>query len=260
MSYNLELMEDLDKKQLIKKLYQTEQKSWDAIAKECKCSRTKIRTLARKFGIAGRSRTDAQHIVLKVHGHPRQGATTSIATKTKISESMGEHWDQLSEKEQEKKRQVSKDLWKNRDPEENKRIQTAGAMSFHKASRDGSKLERYLAFELNKLGYKVELHKEHHLKNEALQIDIFLPTIGVAIEVDGPTHFEPIFGQDKLEKIQKSDRQKTGLILSCGYYFIRIKHVKKLSHRFQRDTLNKIVKILHMIKSGNKQNIKLFEV
>ncbi len=253
-------MEELDKKLLIIKLYQTEQKSWDEVAKACECSRTKIRRLARKFNIIGRNRTEAQHIALYTHGHPRQGAITSLATKTKISESMGEHWDQLSDKEIAKKSKVSKDLWKNRDPAENERIQAAGAGAFHKASRYGSKLERYLAFELNKLGYKVELHKEHHLKNQALQIDIFLPTIGVAIEVDGPTHFEPIFGQDKLEKIQKSDRQKTGLILSCGYYFIRIKHIKKLSHRFQRDTLNKIVKILHMIKSGNKQNIKLFEV
>lgn len=253
-------MQDLDKKLLIKKLYQEDQKTWETIAKECNCSRTKIRRLARQFNIAGRSRTDAQHIALKTHGHPRQGSTTSIETKTKISESMGEHWDQLSKKEKNKKSQVSKDLWKNRDPKENKRIQAAGATSFHKASRDGSKLERYLSFELNKLGYAVELHKEHHLKNEALQIDIFLPTIGVAIEVDGPTHFEPIFGQDKLEKIQKSDRQKTGLILSCGYYFIRIKHIKKLSHKFQRDTLNKVVKILHTLKNSSKYNIKLFEV
>ena len=258
--HDLRLMTDLNQKRLIKKLYEKDQKSWDEVSRECGCSRTKIRRLARKFGIVGRSRTDAQHIALEVYGHPRQGATTSVETKTKISESMGEHWDQLSDKEIAKKSKVSKDLWKNRDPAENERIQAAGAGAFHKASRDGSKLERYLAFELNKLGYKVELHKEHHLKNQALQIDIFLPTIGVAIEVDGPTHFEPIFGQDKLEKIQKSDRQKTGLILSCGYYFIRIKHIKKLSHRFQRDTLNKIVKILQMIKSGNKQNIKLFEV
>jgi len=253
-------MEDLDKKRLIKRLYQKEQKSWDTIAQACNCSRTKIRKLARKFNIAGRSRTEAQHIALNIYGHPRQGATTSLATKTKISESMGEHWDQLSEEDKTKKSQVSKDLWANRDPAENKRIQTAGAMSFHKASINGSKLERYLSFELNKLGHQVELHKEHHLKNKALQIDIFLPTIGVAIEVDGPTHFEPIFGQDKLERIQKSDRQKTGLILSCGYHFIRIAHVKKLSYRFQRDTLNKIVNILYMIQNGNKQNIKLFEV
>ncbi len=257
MQYNLDVLSDLDKKLLIKKLYYTELKTWDSIAKLCNCSRTKIRRLATRLQIKGRDKSESQKLALEEHGHPLTGTTRTVKQKQQISESMGKHWDQLSSDEREQKSQVSKDLWKNRSDEENKRIQLAGALSLHHASSQGSKLERYLAFELNKLEYKVELHKEHHLKNERLQIDIFLPTIGVAIEVDGPTHFKPIFGQKQLERIQESDKTKTGLILACGYYFIRIKHIQKLSHRFQRDTLKKVVEIL---QSLNQQTSKLFEV
>jgi len=257
MQYNLDRMQDCDKSPLINTLYHKDMHTWEEIAELCNCSRGKIRRLAQKFGIRSRTRSEAQELVIETYGHPLEGTTRTIEEKQKISDSMGKHWDCLTQEQREHKSNISKDLWKNRDPEENKRIQQAGALSIHHASREGSKLEKYLAFELEKLNYKVELHKERHLKNQALQIDLFLPILGVAIEVDGPTHFKPVFGEDQLKRIQKSDRQKTGLILSAGLYFIRVKHLQKLSYRFQRDTLAKIVTILDNLSTYTN---KLFEV
>ncbi len=54
---------------------------------------------------------------------------------------------------------------------------------------------------------------------------MYLPEIGTIIEVDGPSHFLPIWGPEKLQKQIKSDSHKTGLILSKGFVIIRVKSV-----------------------------------
>ena len=87
------------------------------------------------------------------------------------------------------------------------------------SSRVGSKLEHFLLFELGKRNIKVEFHKEHWLQNHNLQVDLYLPEYSAAIEVDGPSHFKPVWGQDNLNRNIKSDQQKTGLILCESFVF-----------------------------------------
>ena len=78
------------------------------------------------------------------------------------------------------------------------------------------------------------------LLNERLHIDLFLPEISTAIEVDGPPHFEPVWGEEALSRTQRSDQQKTGLLLSSGFVLIRVKQIKGLSEKYKRETLSKI--------------------
>jgi hypothetical protein len=40
------------------------------------------------------------------------------------------------------------------------------------------------------------------------ELDFFFPQIMLAIELNGIFHYEPIYGQDKLRKIQANDRNK----------------------------------------------------
>jgi len=94
---------------------------------------------------------------------------------------------------------------------------------------------------LTEAGIKVEFHKEHLLLNENLHIDLFLPEINVAIEVDGPSHFEPIWGEEALERTQKSDRQKNGLILNSGFVLIRVKQKKTISEKYKRDLSTSLI-------------------
>lgn len=40
------------------------------------------------------------------------------------------------------------------------------------------------------------------------ELDFYFPQLRFAIELNGPTHYEPIYGQKKFEQIQKNDKQK----------------------------------------------------
>ena len=98
-----------------------------------------------------------------------------------------------------------------------------------KASKLGSKLEIYIFEKLLADGYRTEFHKEQMLVTTKLQIDIFLPTMNTAIEIDGPSHFEPVWGDESLARNVKYDNKKTGLILGKGLVLIRIKQTKDFS-------------------------------
>jgi len=42
----------------------------------------------------------------------------------------------------------------------------------------------------------------------SMELDIYIPSLKLAIEINGPVHFEPIYGQETLESIQKKDATK----------------------------------------------------
>jgi hypothetical protein len=70
-----------------------------------------------------------------------------------------------------------------------------------------SKLEIYLELELSKLYPNLEI-----LYNSKTQInselDIYMPSLNLAFELNGIFHYEPIYGSDKLSSIQNNDNRK----------------------------------------------------
>ena len=82
---------------------------------------------------------------------------------------------------------------------------------------------------------------------ERLQIDLFLPQLNVAIEVDGPSHFEPVWGEDVLRKNQKRDAEKTGLLLERGCCIIRVRQKQALSKKYKRDVLRQVLQTVDAI-------------
>lgn len=119
--------------------------------------------------------------------------------------------------------------WENMDEDSRANLIKAANSAARLSSKTGSKLEKFLLDKLLQDGYVVEFHKEQSLLNTKLQMDLFLPTINVVIEVDGPSHFSPIWGSDALAKNQKYDEKKNGLIIGKGLSLIRIKQVKDFS-------------------------------
>lgn len=70
-----------------------------------------------------------------------------------------------------------------------------------------SKLESWLELELTKKYPNLEIH---YNKTDAInaELDIYIPSLRVAFELNGIFHYEPIYGKDKLSVIQNNDKRK----------------------------------------------------
>jgi hypothetical protein len=70
-----------------------------------------------------------------------------------------------------------------------------------------SKLEKWLETKLIELYPDLEIHfnRKDTINSE---LDIYIPSMKLGFELNGLFHYEPIFGQDKLSKIQNNDNRK----------------------------------------------------
>jgi len=59
------------------------------------------------------------------------------------------------------------------------------------------------------------------------ELDLYLPEFKVAIEIDGITHWKPIFGEETLQRTIKADQRKDLLCEQAGIKLIRIKLPEK---------------------------------
>ena len=244
-------------------LYLNRQWSTYQIAENLNTYPNKIRRVLQKYKIDLRGSQDAQKNALLTGRatHPTAGIAHSEHTKTKISEAQGEVWDSLNKTEKEYRSEIGKQAWEQKTDEEKSLFITKAQEAVRKSSRIGSKLEHFLLSELGKKNIKVEFHKEHWLQNQKLQVDLYLPQHRTAIEVDGPSHFKPVWGQDNLDKNIQTDQQKTGLILHGGLVMVRIKQTQSLTQRYMRNVLKQVLALLEQIKQDYpKENERYFEL
>tara|TARA_Y100000401_G_C8310331_1_gene219365 strand:+ start:486 stop:1259 length:774 start_codon:yes stop_codon:yes gene_type:complete len=257
-------MKEITKEFLVSE-YSVKNRSFGDIAKELGTYTNKVVRAARKHGIEIRNRSQAQKQALKNgrHKHPTKGKKRTKKVKEKISDTVYSFWENIDEEDREKRAIKAKENWDKMPDEKKQEFQRLSSQAIRKASKEGSKLEKFLFELLTQHGYRVEYHKEHLLLNEKLHIDLFLPDSSVAIEIDGPSHFEPIWGQEALERTQRSDKQKSGLILNSGMVLVRIKNTKGISERFKRDIkstlLSEIEKIDRKFPSRNNRYIQIGE-
>lgn len=225
-------------------LYEKGKYSIGVIAQQYNTYPNKIRRLLIKQGTTLRDKSTAQKVALKAgrSEHPTEGKPRPDGVKVKISESVFSHWKDLSDQEYQKRVEKSREQWYNMSETEREALHKAATAAVREASKSGSKIEHFLNEELTKAGYSVLFHKKGLIANSDLEVDLFLPSINTAIEVDGPTHFLPIWGEEKLQKHIKSDADKAGLLLSSGFCIIRIKHLaKNVSAKYKRDLLKIIL-------------------
>ena len=244
-------------------LYVREEWSTYKLAEKFKTYPNKIRRILNKGGVPLRDKSTAQKNAIKKgrSTHPTEGKQRSSATKLKISETQGHIWDNLDKKQRVYRSEIGKKAWEKKSEDEKASIIKRAQDSVREASKKGSKLERFLLKELTERNFGVEFHKERWLRNQRLQVDLFIPGHRTAIEVDGPSHFKPVWGHKNLEKNRRADREKTGLILSEGLVLIRIKQEKRLSQRYMRDILSRLLKQLAEIKEFYpKENERYFEI
>ena len=86
------------------------------------------------------------------------------------------------------------------------------------------------------------------IPSENLEIDLYIPELKTIIEVDGPSHFLPIWGEDKLQKQINADLRKSGTLLSKGYVVIRIKSLGQESLAKRDEMSRQVIGHLNKIK------------
>jgi very-short-patch-repair endonuclease len=252
-------MNEFQRKELLKKEYEKNKRSFADIAKNYDTYSNRLLRDAKKFNIKIRDKSEAQKNALSTgkSKHPTQGKKREENIKEKIGLSVLKSWEQLSDKQLQERKNKSKKQWENLSKDDQDNILRKANEAVRLSSKIGSKLERFLLQQLLNDGYNVVFHQEQTLANTKLQIDLFLPKLNVAIEVDGPSHFEPVWGEQNLTKNKKYDNKKSGLILGKGLFLIRIKQSKDFSTSRAKLIYNEIKDKLNNL-DNLKQNRTIF--
>lgn len=235
-------------------LYTKKDKSTYEIADMMDTYPNKIRRVLKKHGVELKSKSEAQKNALKSGAStiPTEGKNRTMQEKLKISKSLKKTWDSMSEKEYNRRVDQAKERWVNMTEEEKNKMRAMSQEAIRKSSKEGSKLERFIAESLRKEGFKIESHKKNLFGSSQNEVDIYIKSLKTIIEVDGPSHFVPIWGEERLQKQIKSDEQKSGLALSRGFAIIRIRHMeghKKSMCLVEREKLKEnIIDILNSFK------------
>ena len=227
-------MSKIDEGYVIKKY--SENFSTYSIAKELDTYPKKIERILKKNGIKLRSKSEAQALAIKSGRakHPTEGKERSAEQKLKISEGKAKHWQSMSKEDRDAVSKAAKDRWDNIPPEKLREMRESAGRALRLTTVEGSKAEKSLKKNLESEGFDVVLHKKNLIQGK-YEIDLFLPEIKTIIEIDGPQHFKPIFGEVKLQKTIKQDAVKNGLLVAAGYCVIRVKYMcKHLSQSVER--------------------------
>jgi very-short-patch-repair endonuclease len=184
------------------------------------------------------------------HIHPTKGTKRSQAVKEAISESMAKAWQGMSQADKDSRVEKARQQWQAMSVSEQENLRSLASEGMRRAAVDGSRLEQYLVVCLKAAGYQVEFHREFLVVAEKMHVDIYLPKLKTAIEIDGPSHFLPIWGEEELAKRIAADNRKTGLLVQNGLACIRIKNMSKnLSGYQERHIFKMVAEALEQIKA-----------
>jgi very-short-patch-repair endonuclease len=226
----------------LRQQYQT--KSCKTIAEEVGSYPMAIHRLLRKWNIT----TSEYRIQDK---HPRVGSKHNLKTKIQISRTKLMSWIMTSDEVKKKFREMGLKAWNDKTPEEKERTAQIFKKSNPEVVKHGSFLERYIRDRLLENRYQLLFHQKHIFYKTQMEVDILLPSLRTIIEIDGPLHYLPIYGQEILAKIHEKDMVKNDLFLSLGYFVIRIKYTKKMVKLFRKEAIwQKLDDVLRKIK-GN---------
>lgn len=227
-----------------------------AIAKYFSTTPSKTRSVLKKAGVKFRDKSEAQKLNLKEKPHPRQGTKLSEKTKDLISGSVHEAWKNIDPEVREQIREQKREAWYEKDPEAIAEMHKKSHEKLLETTKTGSKFENFISETLIEAGHDVLLHKKGALINANLELDIYVRDLKLAIEIDGPVHYLPIFGEERLEKTRLSDADKNGLLISHGVYVLRIRcDYSKLSRHLKKTMKQKLLN--HIEKVKNKTALKL---
>jgi len=150
-------------------------------------------------------------------------------------------------------RQINAKLWA--DPEFRKK----NARGIAKAAREGSKIEKhvYNYFSQALAGKEVKHSDWSVLKNQ--EIDISIPSLKVAIEVQGPAHFFPFYGEKKLKQRQEGDNRKYERLEKLGWKLYCVGAAMQISRQQVESQCDVIIRELLGFENWKPPQKKLAE-
>lgn len=231
-----------DFEQDVIKLYNEDNKSTYEIAKQLDTYPNKIRRTLIKHGYELKDKSAAQKAALESgrSSHPTAGKKRTTEQKIAISKGLVNYWGEMSEKEKARRVKQAKNNWKNMTAQQKESMRSKGIAAIRTAAKEGSKMERWVKDKLEDAGFSVRSHVLI-IPAENLEIDLYIPDLKTIIEVDGPSHFLPIWGEEKLQKQVNADLRKSGALLSKGYAVIRLKSLGQESLAKREEMLSSIV-------------------
>lgn len=248
----------------VRRLVEVECKSTYEVADELGYSQSHISRSISKYNkmntknpIKSRNKSEAQKNFLNKNDHQRQGSTHDDSSKKSISDSMrtlyeSEEGDAIRDKIS----QARIDEWAEKSDEEKASIllQLKNANRAAASSGEGSKFENFIAEKLKEHGYTVDQRATYATPGKDYHVDIALAKEKLIIEIDGPTHWSAIYGEEELVKVQAKDKRKDDALHLLGWHVLR---VQDNSGSCSRARWRRVFdKVQHVINNYTKKNKK----
>lgn len=116
-----------------------------------------------------------------------------------------------------------------------------------------SKLEKFIQQKLTeKYSFEIHFNRKDAINSE---LDIYIPSLKLAFELNGIFHYEPIYGADQLSKIQNNDNRKFQACLERGIELCIIDTSKQ--KRFTESSCNQYIDIIDNIIKLKQRELDL---
>jgi very-short-patch-repair endonuclease len=233
-------------------LYVNEKLSINKVSEQTGISEGIVKRYLKKMGLT-RTKGEAQAIALEQgrSSHPTEGKKATETTKAKMSTAMRKAWVDLPQEEKDKRAEQSSVRWQNMDAQTKANILSKAAQKVRETSKNGSKLEKYIVEKLQDNGYYVLQHVKHTFSSSELEMDMMLPAEKIVIEIDGPSHFLPLYGEEVLQKRQAADARKSGMIINEGWKMVRVCYkIQNTTKYWFRLTEERLLNTIKGIVSG----------
>lgn len=212
----------------------------------------------RYHGIPRKDRSEVQKLLLSSgkKAHPTAGKEREPEVKRKIGTGVYKRNLKMSEEERQARIDKCRKNWYAKSEKTRKEYTDKSHKKTRIAGQLGSKFEKHIVAALLAHKFKLQIHHKMNFADSEMTIDIFMPHEGIVIEVDGPMHFAPIFGEKTLDEQIDRDLKKNQLLLSEGYAVIRIQNPKGyISTSFVEDFMDRFIPYIKEVAKAPKNKL-----